>query len=47
MPPFDPAKVTAWKDFLELLLVLVAIPWVLYKLLTDPLDLMRKRAEGT
>lgn len=47
MPPFDPTKIHAWKEFLELLLILVALPWVVYKLVTDPLDFMRKRAEGS
>lgn len=46
MPPFNPDAIRAWKDLLELLLILIALPWVLYELFTRPRHAMRKRAEN-
>lgn len=37
------AAVTYWKDALSLFLLLVTVPWILYRLLTNPRDLLRHR----
>jgi len=37
------ATVTRWKNLLELALLLISFPWILYRLLTHPRDLLKNR----
>lgn len=37
------AAVTYWKDLITLTLLLISFPWILYRLLTNPRDLLKHR----
>lgn len=39
----NPQKVEQIKNLLELALILLALPWILYRLVTDPRGLMQSR----
>ena len=37
------ATIVRWKNLLELVLLAISFPWIIYRLLTSPRDLLKNR----